>query len=105
MTKRNRPHRTSRTLGAALSALVVSGCLSVMPALAPKAKNVENGISAAFPFEHQYIEVMGSQMAMSRPAIRTVSRSCWSMAIRPVPISGAMSFRTWKVADGSLRST
>lgn len=63
MTKKNHNRRTAKSIGAAFSALLVSGCLTVMPAIAPKAKNVEDGISAAFPFEHQYVEVMGSQMA------------------------------------------
>jgi len=42
--------------------LMSSGCLSVMPALAPKAKNIEPDIGEAFPYESKYIEVAGSTM-------------------------------------------
>ncbi len=50
-------------MGAALGATILSGCLSVMPILAPKADNVEEGISAAFPYEYRFIDVKGSRMA------------------------------------------
>lgn len=58
----NRP-RSIAALGVAFSALMLSGCLSVMPALAPKAKNVEEGISAEFPYDYRYVEVNGDRMA------------------------------------------
>lgn len=34
-----------------------------MPALAPKAKNVEEGISAEFPYNYRYVNVNGHRMA------------------------------------------
>lgn len=46
-----------------LSFLTLTGCLNVMPAIAPKAKNVEEGISADFPYKHRFIDVKGSRMA------------------------------------------
>ncbi|MEL7452104.1 MAG: haloalkane dehalogenase [Pseudomonadota bacterium] len=50
-------------LGVALaSAMMLSGCLTVMPAMAPKAKNVQAEISAEFPYESQFISVDGQNM-------------------------------------------
>ncbi len=49
-------------LFAAAALIAQSGCLAVMPALAPKAKDVEANISAAFPYESRFAEVNGSQM-------------------------------------------
>ncbi|MEM6733794.1 MAG: haloalkane dehalogenase, partial [Myxococcota bacterium] len=43
--------------------LLSTGCLSVMPALAPTADDVEGGISAEFPFEYRSVSVAGSAMA------------------------------------------
>ena len=58
MSKRASP----KLFAVSLSALLVSGCLSVMPAIAPKAKNVAPNISAEFPFDSKFVEVNGSQM-------------------------------------------
>ncbi|MEM6746196.1 MAG: haloalkane dehalogenase [Pseudomonadota bacterium] len=54
---------TARALSAVLATLALSGCLAIMPLVAPKAKDVEEGISSAFPYEYQFIDVMGSEMA------------------------------------------
>ena len=61
ITTRRRP-ALARGLTLAAS-LLMTGCLQVMPALAPKAKDVEEGISAAFPYEYRFVEVRGSRMA------------------------------------------
>ena len=39
-----------------------SGCMSILPSLAPKVKSVEEGISPKFDFESKFIEVKGSKM-------------------------------------------
>lgn len=46
----------------AASTFVLSGCLAIMPAIAPKAKNVEEGISTDFPYRSQFVDVNGSRM-------------------------------------------
>lgn len=46
-----------------LSAFLLSGCLALMPTIAPKAKNVEAGIGAENPYTYRYVEVNGSRMA------------------------------------------
>jgi len=48
---------------AAIGGLLLAGCLAVMPAMAPKAKNVEANISAAFPYQYRYVDVRGARMA------------------------------------------
>lgn len=63
MSQRSRTVRSAGAMGAALGATILSGCLSMMPILAPEAENVEEGISAAFPYEYRFIEVKGSRMA------------------------------------------
>lgn len=57
-----------RTLLARLSvtgvgALILSGCLQIMPMIAPTVRDVEPGISADFPYERQFVDVNGSRMA------------------------------------------
>ncbi|MEL7088814.1 MAG: haloalkane dehalogenase [Planctomycetota bacterium] len=42
--------------------LFTAGCLQVMPALAPKAKQVETPIGDAFAYPSRYVEVHGSTM-------------------------------------------
>ncbi len=54
--------RSRFTLAGAI-ALMASGCLSALPALAPKAKNVEANISSEFAYEYRTIEVLGGEMA------------------------------------------
>ena len=56
--------RSRPALAGALAALslALGGCLSVMPMLAPNAKDVEPGLSADFPFESRFVEVLGSRM-------------------------------------------
>lgn len=61
MTKSNSSFLKSVMIGT--STLILSGCLSVMPALAPKAKNVEQNISAEFPYTYRYANVNGDNMA------------------------------------------
>ncbi|MEM6809529.1 MAG: haloalkane dehalogenase [Pseudomonadota bacterium] len=63
MSQRNGKQGLLSSIGAAASSLVLSGCMSVLPALAPRAKNVEPNISDAFPYQRQFIEVNGSTMA------------------------------------------
>ncbi|MGH1347802.1 MAG: haloalkane dehalogenase [Nannocystales bacterium] len=46
-----------------MSGWLATGCLAVMPAMAPKAKKVEPGISGDFPFEYETVEVLDSEMA------------------------------------------
>ncbi|MEL7546118.1 MAG: haloalkane dehalogenase [Pseudomonadota bacterium] len=58
MTNRTAP----KLLAVSLSTLLVSGCLSVMPSLAPKAKNIEANISAEFPYDSKFVSVKGSRM-------------------------------------------
>lgn len=48
---------------AAVSSWLTAGCLSIMPAIAPKAKHVEPDISAEFPFEYRSVDVLDSQMS------------------------------------------
>ncbi|MEM8785616.1 MAG: haloalkane dehalogenase [Pseudomonadota bacterium] len=48
---------------AGIGALSVAGCLQVMPLVAPKAKNVEEGISPDFPYTYETVTVRGSDMA------------------------------------------
>lgn len=55
-------------IGLAVLVIVAGGLLwmnflQVMPHLAPKAKDVEAGIKAAFPYEYRSIDVRGSKMA------------------------------------------
>lgn len=59
----SKPKTFLGALLAGASALILSGCLSVMPALAPKAKNVETGISVDFPYTYKTVNVLGSDMA------------------------------------------
>ncbi len=47
----------------ALAGLILSGCLQIMPMIAPKVADVEPGISADFPYERQFAEVHGHRMA------------------------------------------
>ena len=54
--------RIQMTVSMFFVALMLTGCLRVMPMLAPSAKNVEPNISAAFPYESKYIDVFGSKM-------------------------------------------
>lgn len=63
MAKSRILRRTRALTCGALSVLMLSGCLAVMPAIAPKAKNVEEEISADFPYTYKYVEVGGSRMA------------------------------------------
>jgi len=46
-----------------LTAAFLGGCLSLMPALAPKAEDVEPNISSAFPFERRSVAVLDSRMS------------------------------------------
>lgn len=48
---------------AAAASVLLGGCLQLLPALAPSAKDVEPGISAEFPYERRFVEVSGSRMA------------------------------------------
>ena len=45
-----------------LIAPILVGCMSIMPAVAPKAKNIEANISDAFPYASKYVDVNGSRM-------------------------------------------
>lgn len=56
------PAKIIVALAIAVIALTLSGCLSVMPMVAPSAKNIEPDISGEFPFESKYVEVLGSNM-------------------------------------------
>jgi len=51
-----------RAAAAGIAAIALSGCLQVMPLLAPDARDVEPDISAAFPYESRFASVMGSRM-------------------------------------------
>lgn len=44
-------------------AIVLSSCMSLLPTVAPGARNVEEGIGEDFPYEHQTIRVLDSEMA------------------------------------------
>ena len=44
-----------------IAATLLTGCMNMFPALAPKVET-ESGISAEFPFESQYAEVLDSQV-------------------------------------------
>lgn len=57
-----RIRRFPKLLVVIASVLSLTGCLGVMPMLAPSAKNVEPNISAEFPFESKYVTVLGSRM-------------------------------------------
>lgn len=63
MGQRTRRQGILRSIGAAASGFFLSGCMSVLPALAPRAKHVEADISGAFPYERHFIDVNGSTMA------------------------------------------
>ena len=63
MTSRSSLLRKSLKVGiTAAAALALTGCLSVMPVMAPKAKNVQDDISGEFPFTSKFVDVNGSQM-------------------------------------------
>lgn len=61
---RTRRRRVRRALSGvvAASALALGGCLSVLPMLAPEAKDVEPNLGTAFPFDSRYVDVLGSRM-------------------------------------------
>lgn len=61
MTTRN-TRRGLLGLSSLLVSSVLAGCMSIMPAVAPKAKNIEPNISDAFPYESRFVEVNGSRM-------------------------------------------
>lgn len=56
----SRPH--ARLLIAFLLVIPAFGCLQIMPALAPSARDVEPGLGDDFPFESRYLTVLGSRM-------------------------------------------
>lgn len=49
-------------LAALLAVISASGCLQLLPALAPAVDDAESGLSPEFPFESNYVEVLGSRM-------------------------------------------
>lgn len=55
---------TRRTgLMAIVVTLALSSCMTVIPAIAPGARDIEPDISAAFPYTHQRVSVLDSEMA------------------------------------------
>lgn len=46
-----------------MALMVLSGCMSVIPAIAPGARDVEENIGARFPYERRHVDVLDSEMA------------------------------------------
>lgn len=59
----DRLSRLARAISTAVALAAAAGCLAVMPAIAPSAKDVEANISADFPYDYEYVDVRGARMA------------------------------------------
>jgi hypothetical protein len=51
-----------RLLLSSISLLLLSGCMTILPVLAPKLSQVEPRISSDFPFASHFVTVNGSKM-------------------------------------------
>lgn len=58
---KNRLSRRS-TLAFLAASPLLAGCMNVLPALAPKVREVDDGIRADFPYQSQFASVLGSKM-------------------------------------------
>jgi len=44
------------------TAMLLSGCLAIIPVIAPSAKNIEPNIGSEFPYESKFVKVLGSDI-------------------------------------------
>ena len=56
-------NRVFQLIIATTSLAILTGCMSIIPAIAPDSRNIEEDISADFPYERERIAVLDSEMS------------------------------------------